>query len=119
MPKKHPFEVRVTDAARRDIRDILEWSRNEFGESAALRYDALLRQALIDLRDNPERLGSSEREKIQTGIRVYHLRFSRKKIRSGNGVHNPRHFLIYRFDDAVVEILRVLHDSRDLPRHLL
>jgi plasmid stabilization system protein ParE len=33
-------------------------------------------------------------------------------------VHNPRHFLIYRRrdDNAVIEILRVIHDSRDLVR---
>jgi toxin ParE1/3/4 len=36
-------------------------------------------------------------------------------------VRNPRHFLIYRRrhdHTTVIDILRILHDSRDLARHL-
>jgi toxin ParE1/3/4 len=112
-------EVRVTGPARRDLAAILKRSRKEFGEAAALRYEALLAQALRDIRDDPERPGSKERPEIMIeGARTYHLSFSRSRV-SGSSVREPRHFLLYRRrDERVIEVGRILHDSRDLARHL-
>jgi toxin ParE1/3/4 len=37
----------------------------------------------------------------------------------GEGVKAPRHFLLYRRrDEGVIEVARVIHDARDLTRHL-
>jgi plasmid stabilization system protein ParE len=34
-------------------------------------------------------------------------------------VKEPRHFLLYRRrEDGVIEVARILHDGRDLQRHL-
>jgi toxin ParE1/3/4 len=34
-------------------------------------------------------------------------------------VTEPRHFLLYRRrEDGVIEVARILHDGRDLARHL-
>lgn len=49
------LEVRLTRTAQRDIKAILNWSRKEFGEAAAVRYNALIKQALRDIAADPER----------------------------------------------------------------
>jgi toxin ParE1/3/4 len=113
------LDVRLTGPAQRDVTAILNWSRKEFGGAAALRYKALIKQALRDIGDNPERPGSTERPEIMiAGARIHHLAFSRSRI-SGPGVKAPRHLLLYRRrDEHVIEVVRILHDARDLARHL-
>jgi len=96
----------------------LKLSRKEFGEAAALRYAALMAQALRDIGEDPELPGSKARPELMIeGVRTYHLEFSRKRV-SGQGVKEPRHFLIYRTRGDVVEVARIVHDSQDLARHL-
>ena len=97
----------------------MEWTVQEFGERAALRYDILIKQALKDIGVDPERPGSKERPEIMVrGARTYHLEFSRNRV-SGSKVKEPRHFLLYRRrDDGVIEVARILHDGRDLQRLL-
>ena len=101
---------------------VMNWSLKEFGEQAALRYDALMTQALTDIGDDPERPGVQQHSELAGGVLIYHLRFSRGRSRSALGiVRNPRHFVIYRRRrdrSTVIDVLRVLHDSRDLTRHL-
>jgi toxin ParE1/3/4 len=120
VPKRRPpFEIRVSHEARRDIRAILEWTEQEFGKKAALRYAALLAQALRDIGEDPERPGSLARPEIAIkGARTYHLEFSRGTVK-GRGVKAPRHFLLYRRrEEGMIEVGRVIHDARDLERHL-
>ena len=64
VAKRPRFEVRVTGPARQDIATILNWSRKEFGEAAALRYQVLIVQALQDIGDDLERPGSKEGPEI-------------------------------------------------------
>ena len=119
MTKPKKREVRLTSSAKRDLSDVMEWTVEEFGVRAALRYDALIKQALKDIGDDPERPGSKERPEIMlAGVRTYHLQFSRSRV-SGPNVKAPRHFLLYRSRaDGVIELARILHDGRDLARHL-
>jgi toxin ParE1/3/4 len=113
------LRVILAPAARRDIREALKWSEEKFGSRAAQRYRALLKQALRDIAADPERPGSTERPELSSGARTYHLRFSRDRARATGAVKNPRHFLLYRRSDGgVIEVARVLHDARDLERHL-
>jgi len=114
-----PFDLRLTPPARRDIAAILKRSRKEFGLAARERYEALMVRALEDISHDPERPGTKKRSDIAFyGCRTYHLSFSRTHV-AGVGVKEPRHFLIYRHRrDLVIEVLRVLHDARDLARHL-
>ena len=107
--------------ARRDLREILIWSQAKFGRDAALRYEDLIVQALRDIEADMERPGSQSKSDLQKGIRSYHLSFSRERARSALGiVQSPRHFVIYRGREgqSVIDILRILHDGRDLQRHL-
>lgn len=117
MPER-PFQLKVSGPAQRDLQSILEWSGSNFGEVAALRYEALLTQALFDLLTNPLLPGSKSRPELMKGVRTYHLFFSRDRVR-GERVLEPRHFIIYRVRrNGIVEISRILHESRDLKRHL-
>jgi toxin ParE1/3/4 len=114
------LRVVLSPSARSDIREALLWSQERFGERTAARYRDLLKQALRDIAADPERAGSRERAELARGIRTYHLFFSRDRARSDLGiVKNPRHFLVYRRrGEDVIDIVRVLHDARDLERHL-
>ena len=116
-PKK--YDVRLTGRAKRDLSRLMKWTFEEFGERAAIRYDTLIKQALKDVGADPERPGSKERpEMMVRGARTYHLEFSRNRV-SGSRVKDPRHFLLYRRrGDGVIEVARILHDGRDLQRHL-
>jgi len=118
VPSARP-RIILAPAARRDIREALKWSEEKFGSRAAQRYRALLKQALRDIAVDPERPGSMERPELSTGARTFHLRFSRDRARASGSVRNPRHFLLYRRNrEGVIEVARVLHDARDLERHL-
>jgi toxin ParE1/3/4 len=119
VAKKRRLQFHVTGPARRDIAAIVKRSLQEFGEAASLRYSALIRQALIDIEADHERLGSKERPEIMVeGARTYHISLSRTRA-SGARVKEPRHFLLYRRrEDGVIEVARILHDGRDLEHHL-
>jgi toxin ParE1/3/4 len=119
VAKAKKREVRLTGPAKRDLSDVMEWTVKKFGGRAAIRYDALIKQALKDIGEDPDRPGSKERPEIMLkGSRTYHLEFSRSRV-SGEGVKSPRHFLVYRRrNDGVIDVARILHDGRDLARHL-
>jgi toxin ParE1/3/4 len=112
--------LRIARLADEDIVSILRWSLGEFGPAACRRYEALLTVALESLREDPERFGSIARPEFGTAIRTYHLRFSRDKARTPEGVvHRPRHQVAYRtLGEWGLEIIRILHDSMELQRHL-
>jgi toxin ParE1/3/4 len=117
--KRGHLKVVLSPEARRDLKETLKWTIDRFGRDAALRYEYLIVQGLRDIEEDLERPGSLERSDIQSGIRTYHLRFSRDRARSSQGVvHKPRHFIIYRSRERRIDILRILHDGRDLQRHL-
>jgi toxin ParE1/3/4 len=117
--KRVQIRAVLSPQANRDLQETLKWTIDRFGRDAALRYEYLIVQGLRDIEEDSERPGSLERSDIQSGIRTYHLRFSRDRARSSHGVvHKSRHFIIYRVRERLIEILRILHDGRDLQRHL-
>ena len=119
MAKDLRYEVRIAGAARRDIAAALIWSRREFGEDAARRYGALLAQVLNDIAEDPERPGTRQRPELARGVLVYHVGLSGERARSALGaVRKPRHLVVFRRDSDVIEVIRVLHDARDIERHL-
>ena len=64
MAKKRRLKIHVRGPARRDIAAILKRSAQEFGIDASLRYEALIRQALLDIETDHERPGSKERPEL-------------------------------------------------------
>jgi toxin ParE1/3/4 len=111
-------QLRLSAAAEHDIENILEWTQENFGEQGRLRYEELLRRAIMDVAAAPRRLGSMHCPEVGLGVRVYHLQYSRHRVeRSIGRVRRPRHILIYRSgSDGVVQISRVLHDGMELGR---
>lgn len=111
------FPVTLASSADLDFLDITDWSIEHFGTAAADRYEALIGQAMTDLGDDPSRPGAKHRPELPQEIFVYHLTNSRERV-AGDPVKTPRHFIVYRIATGRVEVLRILHDSRDLARHL-
>ena len=111
----------IAPAAERDMPAILNWAHERFGETARRRYEALLACAIIDVANQPDRVGSFPCPQVAAGLRIYHVLHSRLRIPfKAVRVKTPRHFLLYRLrGDNQVEIGRVLHDSMDLKRHVL
>jgi len=105
----------LSRAARRDLRAVLHWSEENFGEAASVRYLELILQAIRDVGSDSDRPGSFERLDLAIpSAKTCHMSFSRTRVR-GARVKSPRHFLIYRRRrDGMVEISRILHDARDL-----
>jgi len=118
VAKTNPRQIIVlSPAAEQDIREILVWSLDKFGAAAADRYRALLIQTLRDLEADPLRPGSKTRPELVKSARTYHTALSRTNV-EGQRVKEPRHFILYRIGSAGIEVGRILHDSRDLARHL-
>jgi toxin ParE1/3/4 len=107
----------LSPTARQDIHNILLWSIDKFGTNAAALYRALLIQGLRDLALDPLRPGSKTRPELADNARTYHLALSRSDV-EGQHVKAPRHFILYRISSNHLEVARILHDSRDLTRHL-
>lgn len=105
--------VRTTGAAKQDFSKILLWTADQFGAAQAQVYLETLTQALEDLCAGPDIAGSKMRREIAPDL--YTLHVGRKK-RKG------RHFLLFRVrrldHQKVIEVIRILHDSMDLTRHL-
>lgn len=112
------YRVDLTDPALADIEDILRYTLDKYGRKMAQDYDRLIRQALRDLGQNPMRPGSKARPEIHEAIRSYHISLS--KTRAHSPIKSPRHLVLYfeASKDSSVVISRILHDTRDLSRHL-
>jgi len=115
--KRPAYEIVLAAPADRDFIEIMEWSAVQFGAAAADRYETLIGRALIDVSEDPFRPGTRRPPELPKGVHTYHLASSRDHV-SDDRVNAPRHFLLYRVVSSRVEVLRILHDSRDLVRHL-
>lgn len=110
---------RLTDSARDDIIAILARTHERFGEAARRRYEALIVTALRDVAADPVRPGTRVISELGEGVRCWHLRGSRERAHTPEGmVSRPRHLIVYRSEgeDRIV-IGRILHDAMDLERH--
>lgn len=107
------WPVRLTAAAEGDFRQILAWTSARFGEQQARAYRETLSAALQALTAGPTIAGVRARDDIGKGMYTLHVaRLGRR----------GRHFVVFRVggesDHGVIEVLRLLHDSMDLQRHL-
>ncbi|MFC5342801.1 type II toxin-antitoxin system RelE/ParE family toxin [Brevundimonas staleyi] len=101
--------------ARFDTVAVVNTSFTSFGRLAADRYGVLINQAYRDLAMDPERVGAKP---FENGIYLYHLRNSRKGTPPPDRVARPRHLIAYRFDDEMIQIIRLLHDRMDVAAHV-
>jgi toxin ParE1/3/4 len=107
------WPIRIAAAAETDIQDIVSWTVAQFGAKQARIYLETLTTAIAMLAGGPKALGVQVRDDIAPGLFTLHVtRLGRK----------GRHFVIFRVSHdrkhRVIDVLRILHDSMDLPRHL-
>ncbi len=105
--------MRLTAAADQDFKDIVEWTVEQFGDQQALVYAETIALALEALAEGPSPpIDAKRRDEIQTGLFSLHVA---RQGRKGS------HFVMFRTASRsryVIEALRLLHDSMDIPRHL-
>jgi toxin ParE1/3/4 len=106
---KRVWTVRLGQQAEQDYVEILQWTTKTFGERQASTYAETMALAIVALEGGPDILGAKAREDIQVGIRTLHVA---RQGRAG------RHIVVFRADGSDIDVLRLLHDSMDLPRHL-
>jgi toxin ParE1/3/4 len=105
------WTIRLAAAAEADLTSILRWTEEEFGQAQARVYARLLATTLEELAVGGPT--TTARDEIANGLFTLHIA---RRGRKG------RHFLMFRVgrgDGAarVLDVLRVLHDAMDLPRH--
>ncbi len=107
------WRVRLAATAENDIRNILQWTHERFGDAQAQLYGETLTRAIQALTEGPHVMGSRRRDEIGEGIFTLHVARGRRK---------GRHLVMYRVGDKgtsrTIEVLRLLHDSMDLVRHV-
>jgi toxin ParE1/3/4 len=103
------WTVRLGQQAEQDYIEILQWTTKTFGEGQASTYAETMALAIEALEDGPDVLGARARDDIQPGVQTLHVA---RQGRAG------RHFVVFRATGSEIDVLRLLHDSMDLPRHL-
>ena len=107
------WRIRLATAAEVDFRNIVRWTSERFGEAQARQYAETLTRAIEALTAGPEVPGSRRRDEIAEGLMTLHVA---RRGRKG------RHLVLYRVgrleEQAVIDVLRLLHDSMDLIRHV-
>ena len=107
------WTVRLSAAAEADYRQILRWTVKNFGSAQARSYADTLSSALKALSVGPDIIGVKERSEIGNHIHTLHVARNGRK---------GRHFVMFRVGSIqggnVIDVLRLLHDSMDLERHL-
>ncbi len=114
MKKQSDFWlVRLTSAAEDDLDQILQWTAERFGKKQADGYAETLLTAAKSLTAGPMIAGVKSRNDLPSDI------FTLSATRSGK---KARHVFLFRAeprrDKNVIQVLRILHDAMDIPRHL-
>jgi toxin ParE1/3/4 len=94
------LELALARQAERDIRDILQYTLETWGEEQMERYAADLEAGIERLRENPG-LGR-RREDLYAGCRYYRVK---------------EHSIFYSANEQILSIARVLHVRMDARRH--
>ena len=103
--------ARLTDNAAQDIETILDWTFEQFGPFQMDAYCGVISDALEALTKGSLLLDLHWRPDLGNGVATLHVA---RLVRKG------RHLLVLRVHDQerVIEVLRILHDSMDLARHV-
>lgn len=106
------WTVRLSASAEKDFAEVVDWTVARFGTQQAEIYAGILVSAIQELHSGPDLVGAKARDEIGKGICTLHA------ARRG---HRARHFVVFRVDpdrERTIDVIRILHDSMDLPRHL-
>jgi len=92
---------KLTPAADSDLQEIWEYTENHWGVDQADSYLYTLERRMTYLARNPKR--GKHRKELPGSPFNY---------------HEGKHVIFYRRKETGIEIIRILHDSMDFPRHL-
>jgi toxin ParE1/3/4 len=92
---------KTTPEAENDLIGIYVYGFKSFGEGQAEKYFSEMEGCFQLLSETP--LICRERTEFTPPVRIH---------------HHGRHLIIYVIRDDFILIIRILHDSMDLPRHL-
>ena len=110
MARGRRWRVRLAAAAEDDFQNILRWTPERVGEAQARLHAETLTQAIETRLAGPRVAGSRRRDEIGEGLMTLHVaRGGRRLVLSRVGA--PA-------EPPVIDVLRLLHDSMDLPRHI-
>jgi toxin ParE1/3/4 len=92
-----------------DVQKEFAWYWDEAGEEAAWRFEAALERTLLKLARQPG-LGRERRFRHPAlgGVRSFRVERPFNKL-----------LIFYRVEEGCVEVWRLMHGARDLPRRLL
>lgn len=104
------WRVRLSRAAEADFSAIVAWTATHFGDLQAQKYAEVLTQTIAPMYEGPDVVGTKTRDDITHGLKSLHVaRMGRK----------GSHFVVFRAATAnTIDVLRVMHESMDLARHL-
>jgi toxin ParE1/3/4 len=106
------WTVQLSDVAKSDLRRVVDWTADHFGDGQARGYARAFVELLKELATGPDISGCRRRDDIATGLFTVHIARRRRK---------GRHLLMFRISDGErrhIEVLRILHDAMELRRHL-
>ncbi len=95
---------RLTELATKDLISIAEYTTRQWGADQAFKYKATLISGFDRIAVNPLIVGSRSQDEYLPGSR---------------SILVGRHIVIYRLNDGVTEILRILHQRMNLSLHHL
>ena len=105
------WQVRLTERAEGDYADIVRWTAVHFGVRQARTYATTVRRAVRALDAGLSLVDLRRCNELGQDVATLHVARQGRK---------GRHLLVFRVheQDGVIEVLRILHDSMDLARHL-
>jgi len=92
---------KLTPRAENDLIEIYVYGFQKFGEPQAEKYFSDLENCFQLLSETP--LISRQREEFTPPVRIH---------------HHSRHLVVYVTQDDQILIVRILHDSMDIQKHL-
>lgn len=94
-------EVRVSKAAQQDILNIGRYTQREWGADQRRKYLSGMEQRFQALADSP--FLAAERKEFEPPVRVFPY---------------EKHLIVYHIVETGILVLRILHESMDVPAHL-
>jgi toxin ParE1/3/4 len=102
-------DIVLSPQAEADLANIAAWTAEQFGARQADLYVDALAETIEELAPDAPHARSKARPEIGADVRSLHM------MRRGR---RGRHFLLYLQSATEVTILRILHDSMELSRHM-
>lgn len=95
------MKLRITDAAKTDLKDIRQYTRRDYGADQVRVYMGHLNQGFKTLLHHPE-IGFAVGD-LKKGYRCFRVQY---------------HSIYYKFEDDTISVVAVLHESQLPKRHL-